>query len=439
MARMRSSVRFILLFLCVTFLAPSSLRAQDSSQKLSEIVPNLYIDTTILEAQALILVIGVPPGQSAEDFLNALQDNLEAQLGGSLAMNILIGAQVSSFPLGSSAGGFSWTFDPALGTFSRVSPSFGPVFSERALTIGRRRLNVGINYQRGTFDHLESKDLRGGNIKFYQGVPFLGGFVFFEDSLDLKLSTDTVGLFATYGVTDRLDLGIAIPIMNVQMRAELTTRTGSTATGVSPQPAITPQVVRDTASGIGDIVLRGKYSIWKARGGGLAAGVDWRLPTGDEEELLGIAGPQGRFYVAASSAYGSVSPHFNLGLTVSGDTEAARSPDTFVVDPPDEVGYAAGVDFAVTPRLTLVGDIVGRTLRDPDRYNLRLVDVPAGVGGDFREWNTEPGSLSLLLGSVGVKFNPASRSLISFNMLFPLNDRGLRDDVTFVGGFEWSF
>jgi hypothetical protein len=435
MARTRSSVRFILLFLSVTLLAPWSLGAQDSSQKLSEIVANLYINTAALEITAIAIVF---PNLSNEEIARLLAD-ARALVASSTTMNNLIGAQVSSFPLGSSAGGFSWTFDPALGSFSRVSPSFGPVFSERALTIGRHRLNVGINYQRATFDHLQRKDLRGGEIKFYTGTSFAGGFVFFEDSLDLKMSTDTVGLFATYGVTDRLDLGIAIPIMNVQLRSELTTRAGNSVTGVNPTPVISPQVISDSASGIGDIVLRGKYNIWKARGGGLAAGADWRLPTGDELELLGIAGAQGKFYVAASSAYGSVSPHFNLGLTVSGDTEAARSPDTFVYDPPDEVGYAAGVDVAVTPRFTLVGDIVGRTLRDTDRFDLRLVDVPTGFGPNYNEWTTEAGSLSLLLGSVGVKFNPLSRGLISFNVLFPLNDRGLRDDVTFVGGFEWSF
>lgn len=433
MARARSTGRVVILLLCLTLLAPSSLRAQDSSQKLSEIVWNLYLDTVSLEVAAIIDALG--PFVDFEQLENDLLNQLQVPF----TMNNLIGAQVSSFPLGSSAGGFSWTFDPALGSFNRVSPSFGPVFSERALTIGKNRLNVGINYQRGTFDNLEAKDLRGGDIKFYTGAN-LGTFgVFFEDSLDLKLTTDTVGLFATYGVTDRLDLGIAIPIMNVQMRASLTTRIGNTVDGVNQEPIFAPEVVSDSASGIGDIVIRGKYSLWKARGGGLALGVDWRLPTGDEEELLGIAGAQGKFYLAASSAHGKISPHFNLGLTVSGDTEAARSPETVVFDPPDEIGYAGGVDFAVTPRFTVVGDIVGRTLRDTDRYDLRLVDVPTEFGGPYREWNTEEGSLKLLLGSVGVKLNPFSRSLISFNVLFPLNDRGLRDDVTLVGGFEWSF
>ena len=434
MARARSTGRVFILFLSVTLLAPWSVRAQDSSQKLSEIVGTLYIERAALE---LSVIDEVFQDLTPAEIFNLLSE-FPKLISASTTMNNLIGAQVSSFPLGSSAGGFSWTFDPALGSFSRVSPSFGPVFSERALTIGRRRFNVGVNYQRGTFDSLEAKDLQGGDIKFYTGVSVGSGYVFFEDSLDLKMSTDTVGLFATYGVTDRFDLGIAIPIMNVQMRAGLATRVGDSVTGVDPEIVVN-RVVSDSANGIGDIVIRGKYSLWKARGGGVAAGVDWRLPTGDEEELLGIAGAQGKFYLAASSAHGRISPHVNVGFTVSGDTEAARSEDTFVYDPADEIGYAAGVDVALTPRLTVVGDIVGRTLRDTDRFDLRLIDVPTEFGGSFTEWSTESGSLNLLLGSVGVKVNPFSRSLISFNLLFPLNDRGLRDDVTLVGGFEWSF
>jgi hypothetical protein len=439
MAQARSAGRITVLFVCLTLLAPWSLQAQQSDQKLSEIVARLYLQTAVREAEALLDVF--PGLVFSDEFFEDLAEDFDSLRDTSLTLNNLIGAQVSSFPLGSSAGGFSWTFDPALGSFSRVSPSFGPVFSERALTIGRRRLNVGINYQRGTFDGLEGKDLRGDDIKFYTGAD-LGPFsIFFEDSLDLKMSADTVGIFATYGVTDRLDLGIAIPIMNVRMRATLTTRIGTTTSGVNPTPAIPPQVVSDSANGIGDIVIRGKYNFWKARGGGLAAGVDWRLPTGDEEELLGVAGAQGKFYVAASSAYGRFSPHFNAGLTVSGDTTAGRSLETAIFQPADEINYAGGVDVAITPHLTVVGDVVGRTLRDTQQpqFDLRLRDVPTDFGANFREWVAESGSIQLLLGSVGVKFNPVSRSLISFNLLFPLNDRGLRDDLTLVGGFEWSF
>ena len=60
-----------------------------------------------------------------------------------LAMNSIIAAQLSSIPLGSSSGGFAYTFDPALGTFSRESSTFGSAFAERALTAGRGRWNAG--------------------------------------------------------------------------------------------------------------------------------------------------------------------------------------------------------------------------------------------------------------------------------------------------------
>jgi hypothetical protein len=433
MARARSTGRTAALIVCVMLFAPGSVLARQNDQKLSEIVASLYFDTTIVEAVAIATVLGTPVD------IPALTANLQGQMGAALTMNNLIGAQVSSFPLGSSAGGFSWTFDPALGAFNRVSPSFGPMFSERALTIGRGRFNVGMNYQRAEFDKVEGKELRGDDIKFYTGANFGAFSVFFEDSLDLKLTTDTIGLFATYGVTDSLDLGIAVPIMNVRMRATLSTRIGDSINGVRPELVFPAETVSDSANGIGDIVIRGKYNFLKTRGGGLAAGVDWRLPTGDEEELLGIAGPQGKFYLAASSAYGRLSPHFNASLTVSGDTAAARSSETAVYDPPDEVGYAAGVDVALTPRVTVVGDVIGRTLRDTDRFDLRLRDVPTEFGSQYLEWGTEPGSLNLLLGSVGVKFNPGSRGLLAFNLLFPLNKRGLRDDMTIVAGWEWSF
>jgi Putative MetA-pathway of phenol degradation len=422
----------------LSLILPAPRAEAQQEQKLSEIVARLYLQSSIASALAFVRLLNLTSDDAEFDLI--LED-INSQVEGAIIMNQLIGAQVSSFPLGSSAGGFSWTFDPALGTFSRVSPSFGPVFSERALTIGRRRLNVGINYQRATFDSIEGSDLRDGDIKYYLGVQdVIPNFdIFFEDSLDLRLTSDTVGLFATYGITDRLDLGIAVPIMDLHLDATLTSRIGTSAGVNDDNPTI--YAAGGSARGIGDIVLRAKYAFLKRQGGGLAAGVDWRLPTGDEEELLGIAGAQGKFYVAASSAHGRVSPHFNAGFTVSGDTTAARSLETALFAPPDEWNYAGGIDVAVTDRFTVVGDIVGRTLRDSDRpdYDLRLELVPTRFGSQFQQFETRSGSLNMLLGSTGVKFNPFGRGLIAFNLLFPLNDAGVQDKLTWVGGFEWSF
>ena len=75
--------------------------------------------------------------------------------------------QLSTFPLGSPAGGFTYSFDETLGTFRRTTPSFGPVFAERAVTMGRNRFNAGFSYQHTTYRSFEGQDLDGGAIKFY--------------------------------------------------------------------------------------------------------------------------------------------------------------------------------------------------------------------------------------------------------------------------------
>jgi hypothetical protein len=45
----------------------------------------------------------------------------------------------------------------------------------------------------------------------------------------------------------------------------------------------------------------------------------------------------------------------------------------------------------------------------------------------------------MLLGAVGAKFNPWPNLLVSGNVLFPLNDSGLTDKLTWVLGFDYSF
>ena len=146
---------------------------------------------------------------------------------------------LATLPFGSSSGGFTYTFDPSLGTFSRSSESFGPLFTERALTIGRERGSLGVGYQRSTYDTFEGKNLRQREIKFYiqhtdccGGTPggvavgdgtllnpaFEGDLI--EAALALNLTTDTMVFSGTYGLTDRLDLGVAVPLVSVDIDCE---------------------------------------------------------------------------------------------------------------------------------------------------------------------------------------------------------------------------
>jgi hypothetical protein len=281
------------------------------------------------------------------------------------------------------------------------------------------------------------------------------------------LTTNTISVFATYGVNDRLDVGVAVPINRVTVKATIDSKFGNTITGIGNptrpgdeascetywiqwiqaaaelslySPPVRPNAcgvkaeASGTATGIGDVVVRTKYSLLQGHGGGLAAGVDLRLPTGDEQNLLGIAGAQAKVYVAASTGLGRVSPHLNVGYTLSGASDAAAGSDSVLIPPPDEINYAAGADVAVSLRTTVAFDVVGRTLRgigtlreEPSLFGTRG-GRSDGERTVFQELRLGPGTnLRLLLGSTGIKFNPAANLLVSANVLFPLSDRGLTD------------
>ena len=50
----------------------------------------------------------------------------------------------------------------------------------------------------------------------------------------------------------------------------------------------------------------------------MSLGFDLRLPSGDADNLLGLGTTQGKFILIASSNNERLSPHVNLGFTVSG-------------------------------------------------------------------------------------------------------------------------
>jgi hypothetical protein len=192
-----------------------------------------------------------------------------------------------------------------------------------------------------------------------------------------------------------------------------------------------------TASGVGDIVVRAKYHMLKGDSWGIAESVDVRLPTGDELNLLGIAGSQVKLTFIASSELGQLSPHVNFAYTISGTSDAGDDPDTFVFPPREEINYAAGADLALSLRATIAADVVGRVMRKAGTPVWGPSDLP---GSEYQQFNFNPGQdLHLLLGSVGLKVNPFGNMLFTTNVLFPLAKNGLTDNLTWMAGVEYSF
>jgi hypothetical protein len=83
----------------------------------------------------------------------------------------------------------------------------------------------------------------------------------------------------------------------------------------------------------------------------------------------------------------------------------------------------------------VIGDFVGRTLIDSayPQYD------SSAFGENFEQLTVDWGYVNLLLGSAGVKYAPAGRGLLSFSVLFPLNENGLQDKLSWMGGVEVAF
>jgi hypothetical protein len=203
-----------------------------------------------------------------------------------------------------------------------------------------------------------------------------------------------------------------------------------------------------SATGLGDIVLRTKYRFFDLAGGGLAGGADFRLPSGDQDQLLG-AGGQTRLYLVASAGQGRFAEHVNVGYTIaSSDLPSLGVGGAGTTGVPDEIGFVGGVEFVATPRVTILADVLSRTLRDVGRLSLMQKTfafqeasgpVTPPRTATFDELEPRGGNLNLVLGAVGVKANVWGDLLLSANVLFPFTDAGLRSRPSISIGLDFAF
>ena len=123
-----------------------------------------------------------------------------------------------------------------------------------------------------------------------------------------------------------------------------------------------------TASGIADIALRAKYTIVSATSGGVAAAGELRLPTGDEDNLLGAGSTSWRVIGIGSYDQGRVGVHGNAGIVRGGVS--------------DEVTFAGALSVAAQPRLTLTAELYGRHVSELRDIELSAEPHPTITGVD---------------------------------------------------------
>jgi hypothetical protein len=436
----------ICLLLTLGAAAPASAQQVQQPPTLAEVFQDLFGPNGLVVDSNSVL----PDGSTHSAHFNSdFQSNFTQ-------FNVALASQLTNLPLPSPASGFTYRFDASTGTFVRSSQSFGPILTDRAETIGRGRFSFGYNFQFFSFDRLEGIDLSRVPSIFRHDDFQLGGgradVVSTSNAIDASVGQWTGAL--TYGVTDRFDLSVAVPVVHTSLNV----LSAATIQRLGTGPQKTVHFFRDpdatdelgsertfesggSASGLGDLILRAKGQVLRSGKHGLSAGFDLRMPTGDERNLLGSGAWGVRPFVAYSSSSGRFAPHVNLSYQWNGQSILAGNPKTGEkADVPDQFQYALGTDYGVTDKFSITGDWISRLAINSPRVNLVDKTLTGTYGSmTLPDITFDRASYWVSSASVGCKTNVSGRLLVDFNLRFSVGDNGLTDRVTPLLGLEYTF
>ena len=352
-------------------------------------------------------------GVQTDDF----QRDQAAAAAASDAITRALLVNLTSVPLVSSSSGVLYRFNPALGTVERATESFGGFFVERALTPGAGRAAFGISAYTSAFDRLGSLDLRDGSMLTVANQ-FRDEFSAFDtESLTLQVRSSTMTIFGSVGITDDFEIGGAVPLIQLTLDGERLNVYRGTPTVQATGEA--------SASGIGDIALRAKYTVASSGTAALAAAAELRLPTGDETNLLGAGATTYRFLGIGSVESGRFALHGNAGFVFGGVS--------------DEMNFAGAASFAVHPRMTVSGEVLVRQINDLSEVELASEPHPSIPDLETQRLVPGPPGVTVANAVAGFKWNLARTVVLGAHVSFPLVHRGLTAPITPSVLFEYGF
>jgi hypothetical protein len=429
----------------------------------------------------LVVALAGLLGGTAE--AKSLRDTLapnNAVLQGAIApLGKAIGSQVANqIPSLSTSAGYTYEWNPELEVLERSAKTFGPLFTERAVTLGRNKFNLNLSYTFISFQEFNGKNLdrltnrverafvpEAGNVQYFglarsftasDGIERAVGD---QVRLDLDLEAQLWDLSFTYGVLDSLDVNIDIPVLRTYARS------GVQETLPDPRClgllegcdihldergtiSLPVQRQRESSVGIGDIHLRAKWApgIRPIRLAGL---LDLALPTGDAADFQGTGDTRLATILIGSTDLGSMfEVHGQGGIDFNvNDVDLSQA------------RYAIGVTAQLISFFALTVDFIGRSefaamARIPNTGRLPAVRDIDGVptltqplselaqGDAFfkgRPLFVDIKRNDILDLAIGGRVALGDRIMLLGNVLVPLNDDGLRADWIPTVALEANF
>lgn len=366
----------------------------------------------------------------------------------------------SYFPVASTSGGVTFTFEGGLPEASALSA--GPIFAEQGHTLGKGRALLGARFTSTQFNTLRGKPIEDLRLNFTHenvdngrcdaeegrdcdplGVPLSENDVL-EVLLTLDLDVDVASVFATYGLTDWLELGVVVPFVHTSLDAHSLAQIlpfGTLPTGPSHFIAGTPeapiltstQVARGSATGFGDVVGRAKLSLVNKRRTAVALLGDIRAPTGDDRDFLGTGEWAARALAILSLHFGNFSPRVNAGyLRRGGNPVHQVGNDVAVASVGFDAAFASWATFSADVLSELeVGGSIFRvpspvTFTVPFVRSVRPIEIP-----DARD--------DMVTLSLGIRFATLSDFTGVANTLIPITGSGPHPDFAWTLGLEYYF
>jgi hypothetical protein len=144
-------------------------------------------------------------------------------------------------------------------------------------------------------------------------------------------------------------------------------------------------------------------------------------------------------FVIVSSTLHRVSPHLNASYQWNGQSILAGNPATGEsAEFPDQLTYAVGADIALNTRITLALDALGSYYVDAERLAQETFHA-LDQQSTFANIAFSRESFNALNGSIGLKVNVIGRLLVDGNLLFALDDHGVRDRVVPLVALQYEF
>jgi hypothetical protein len=387
-----------------------------------------------------------------------------------LPLNSAIATQLALLPIPSPASGFVFSYDRAAGLSVPNPRTLGPILTERAETIGRGKISFGTAYQRFRFSTLDDQNLNNLPLLFQHtpGTPTTPATTFAnadyitgQTSIDLKI--DQFIFFGSAGLTDWLDVSVAIPLNDVRLSASAPVQIqrvpnvpnaalginqcgGGTRPchffGTNENQLTNSYSANQSATGLGDVTLRFKGSLHRPEPGkngvSIALLTDVRLPSGDEQNFLGSGAWGVRPFLAMSFGTAELSPHVNIGYQINGNSSLASNnlAPGASAHLPNQFFYSFGTDVSIVKdKVTAAGDIMGSRLFNAPRL---LGNQTTIAGNAVPRIGFGLDSFAMNNASMGVKVALYKQLLLMVNVLVRLDNNGLRQRATPLIGLTFT-